>query len=553
MCTVGETEALCIPMRDGTELAGVLYRPARPGPLPTLLRKTPYPAERNQDLDLGLVSCGFAVAVVHQRGRFGSGGRFYQYRNESVDHSDGYDTIEWLAAQPWGNGRIGTFGTSSDGQWQLAAAVTAPPSLAAMFVSYAADPRLARVDRGAYVGTGPAWASLMDGLARRLGSVEDWADWLADWRSSGLPLLASFLAPEVIDAFTHLDYDEWWEELDPSSQYSRVAVPALHECGWFDRYVRTTIRNFSAIRRDGATPAARRNQHLVLGPWVHGGGLPDAPGGPVTVGSHAVVDRLEMHRRWFARWLDDVEGQTEIPPVQIYITSADRWLSGQRWPPEQAGMTWYLAAGGSTGQSLNDGALVPRVPSERGADRFDHDPFDPVPSIGGHGGVGWQWPAGPLDQRPAERRSLTYTSGPLPEDLVVVGEPVVRFHASSTAVDTDWVATLSEVDDDGYSAILRQNALRAAYRDGERRWRALIPGQPHEYRLALDAIAHRFAAGNRVRLRLCSSSFPAYLPNHGTDAPLALSTSAVNAENVVLYGGAYTSSVELPVLSEVGA
>jgi putative CocE/NonD family hydrolase len=541
-------DAVTVPMSDGVNLAADLYLPDVTPPFATLVRKTPYARRARPEVDLYLASHGYAVLVVNQRGRFDSEGTFYQMRNESVDHNDGYDTIEWAAAQPWSTGRVGTYGISSDGQWQLAAATTRPPHLRAMFVSYAADARVARIEGGTFLGTGPAWAS-MNGLSRPLASRDDWLGWLADWQRTAVPLVASFIEPEFLDAFFHVDYDGYWRETDPSNRLDQVEVPVFHEGGWFDRYVTTTFRNFSRIR-NGADRGASDAQRVVMGPWMHGGGVPE-DAGPVRFGQAAHIDRLDLHRRWFDHWLRDTgDGIDDIPRVQVYLMGSERWVRLDTWPPPGATTTrWYLRRGPSgSASSLNDGVLDLEEPSHEPADTYLHDPFDPVPSIGGHGGVGWQWPAGPIDQRPAELRSLTYTTPPLERDVTVLGEPILEFWATTSAADTDFVLTLSDVYPDGHSAILRQNAVRAEYRRGEAHAEPITPGTVEPYRVVMGAIGNVFKRGHRVRLRISSSSFPAFLPNPGIGGPLALATRAVRAENAILHDPDHPSSLELPLV-----
>ncbi|MCI0425962.1 MAG: CocE/NonD family hydrolase [Actinobacteria bacterium] len=538
------TTSVRVPMRDETVLAGDLYLPPGSGPFPTLLRKTPYARGMRNELDLYLRDQGFAVLVVSQRGKFGSEGVFYQFRNEAVDHHDGYDTIEWAAAQPWSDGQVGTYGVSSDGQWQLSAATLAPPSLKAMVVSYAANPRHALVDHGVLLGTGPAWSS-MNGLSRRLGNREDWQDWLESWRRRQTPLLASFIEDEFIDRLYHLDYDSYWEEVDPSNGYDRIQVPILHECGWFDRYVTPTLENYLSIRANAATALARESQWLVMGPWTHGGGVP-ADTEVVMFGPEATADRPLLHLEWFDKWMRGAPDYARTR-VRLYVLGVERWLEADDWPVKTVGqLTLYLAQD-DAGAELR-GGLVEDAPEVETSSSFHHDPYDPIPSIGGHGGVGWQWPAGPLDQREAEERSLTFTSDPLETSVTVVGRPKLVFHASSTAVDTDFIATLSEVHPNGYSAILRQNGIRAAYRNGPQRAEPLEPGDVYRFELDMDAVGVAFAAGNRIRLRISSTSFPAFLPSPGTTEPTALATKAVEGTNTIYQGGSRASFLSLPVV-----
>jgi hypothetical protein len=225
-------------------------------------------------------------------------------------------------------------------------------------------------------------------------------------------------------------------------------------------------------------------------------------------------------------------------------------MDSESWPlPDTTVRRWYLRTGAVEPRvSLNDGRLDLEPPGEEPPDEYDHDPYDPVPSIGGHGGVGWQWPAGPIDQGPAEERSLTFTTDPLTEDVTVVGEPRIKFHASTSAEDTDFVVTLSDVLPDGTSAILRQNAVRARYRNGDRA-EPVQPGEIYEFDLALDGVGVTFLAGHSIRVRVSSSSFPAYLPNPGTAGPVHLATKAVAARNSILHDANHPSFVELPVVA----
>ena len=189
-----QQQAVRVRMRDGVELAADLYLPDGEGPFPTLVRKTPYDREGRAGDAQFFAGSGYAVLIVSQRGRFGSEGIFHQAKNEGwLEHKDGYDTIEWAAQQPWSNGKIGTYGVSSDAQWQLSTAPTRPPHLVAMFASYAAHHRIGgRVERGVHTSTGPTWHHNNNVIGRPLRTVEDYTAWLADWKSSQLPFIASF-------------------------------------------------------------------------------------------------------------------------------------------------------------------------------------------------------------------------------------------------------------------------------------------------------------------------------------------------------------------------
>ena len=546
-----QAQVVRVPMRDGIELVGDLYLPQGPGPFPTLVTKTPYGRDTARGIRTGFVSNGYAVLIVSQRGRFGSEGIFHQSQNEGwLEHPDGYDTIEWAAVQPWSDGQIGTWGTSSAAQWQLTIAPTRPPHLRAMFVSYSANHRVGgRVERGVYLSTGPTWHYSTQTMARPLRTAEDWAGWLAAWEETRLPLIATFLHPELLEQFIHPAYDDYWRDIDPGTRYNDIDVPIYHESGWYDRYVRATYRNYLGIHERGRSQTTRQSQKIIMGPWRHGGAIPSTD--DVTFGPDARIDRVALHLRWFDYWLKGIDtGIVEEPPVRVYLMGAERWLEADTWPlPNTQYVPYYLRVGeGRPTGSLNDGRLLREPPGPEAPDEYVHDPYNPVPTIGGDGGFGAIWSRGPQDQRPVEGRILTFTTELLEEDLEVVGEVRVRFFASSSAVDTDFVVTLTDVFPSGYSAILRQNAIRGRYRLSEETESLLEPDQVYEFTLTLDAVANLFKTGHRVRVGIASSSFPHFLPNPGTAAPLHLATQGVTARNVIYHDGQHPSAIELPVI-----
>jgi putative CocE/NonD family hydrolase len=250
---------------------------------------------------------------------------------------------------------------------------------------------------------------------------------------------------------------------------------------------------------------------------------------------------------------------------------AERWIEGDDWPLAGTRYETYYLRGGKSGsaESLNDGRLTAEAPTgDEPADEYTHDPYDPIPAIGGHGGypsvhgdpprdarsvqemrrqMRPAWQAGPQDQYAAEVRSLTFTTDVLERDVEVVGVIPVRFWASSSAVDTDFVLTLSAVYPNGYSAILRQNAIRGRFRETEERETLLEPGKVYEFAFTLDGIANLFKKGHRIRLRISSSTFPAFLPNPGTAEPMMLAAKGVVARNAIYHDAEHPSSIELPV------
>jgi len=446
-------------------------------------------------------------------------------------------------------GDVGVYGISADGFWQLTTAATQPPHLKAAFASYAAHPRAGLTDGGIYTSVGPRWHASTGMFNVELGTREDWLAWLDQWRVTQAPQLLSFMHRGLVDVFQHAEYDDFWRGFDPGEKYQEFEIPVFFECGWYDRYTGSSFQHFNGVRAHARSEHARNNQKMLVGPWVHGGNL--APQNETVQFSEvARSHRLQLQARWFDRWLKGIEnGIDEEPAIAVYVTGADRWLESEQWPPPGVQeRTLYLAAGnGDRNGSLNGGALVDATPGEQAPDSYEHDPYDPVPTIGGHGGVTWMWPSGPLDQRDAEARCLTYTTQVLEADVEVVGEPRIELRATSSAVDTDFIATLSDVHPSGYSEIIRQAGIRGRHRGGPSTTELLTPGEVTTFPIEMTQVAHRFKAGHRIRLTVSSSSFPNFLPNAGTAEEPYLATKAVTATNAVYHDAQNPSTLTLPV------
>lgn len=541
-----------IPMRDGALLEGDLYLP-RPGVFPTLLCKTPYDRRRPAVYPeiAQFLDHDYAVLIVSFRGRFGSEGHADEWETEGWGkHPDGYDTVEWAAAQEWSTGDVGIYGISADGQWQLTTAATKPPHLKAACASYAAHGRAGLMEGGVYTSVGPRWHASTGMFALDLSTRDAWEEWLKQWRETQMPLLLSFLHRGLLEVFQHEAYDDYWRGFDPNERYEDFEIPVLYECGWFDRYTGSQFFHFQGVRSRSTSEYARAGQRLVCGPWLHGGNL--APQNDhVSYPDEARSNRAAMMVRWFDHWLKGTDnGVDRDAKLRLYVTGVNRWLELDEWPaPDARELTFHLADGDGDG-SLNGGALVASTPGiGQTVDRYTHDPFRPLPSRGGHGGVTWMWPPGALDQREVEAQSLTYTSDVLDEDVEVVGEPVVRLSASTSAEDTDFIVTLADVHPDGYSELVRQVALRARYRNGQLQAEPIEPGEVTPIELTMTPVAHGFRAGHRIRIAVASSSFPNFIPNGGTFEPAYLQAKGVVAENAVHHDAEHPSTLTLQVLN----
>ncbi|MBE3071427.1 MAG: CocE/NonD family hydrolase, partial [Acidobacteria bacterium] len=270
-------DAVMVKMRDGVRLAATVYRPADADRLPTLVTRTPYDRRNGATGARRLAARGYVVVVQDTRGRFGSEGEFYPFRDEGAD---GYDTVEWAAAFPHSDGRVGMYGASYVGATQMLAAVTKPPHLAAIAPTVTASEYY---EGWTYQGGALAqwftstWASLLaiDTLDRQAFGRMTPEPWVRPLPVDAYPVLdlpdARQLAPYYRDWLEHDRQDDYWRRWKVSDHYGEVTVPALHTTGWYDLFLAGAIENFNGLTAAAATPQARARQRIEIGPRAHPG------------------------------------------------------------------------------------------------------------------------------------------------------------------------------------------------------------------------------------------------------------------------------------------
>ncbi|SFS91182.1 hypothetical protein SAMN04488556_3297 [Halostagnicola kamekurae] len=495
--------------RDGVHLATDVYRPADPEtgdpidePKPVLLDRTPYGKRgRMERHGEWYAERGYVVAIQDCRGRFDSEGEYYIFKNEP---EDGYDTVEWLAEQPYCDGQVGTFGTSYGAWVQSALATQDPPHLAAMFVNQgAANGRKATFrHNGAFELRWLAWAfTLGGGFAKRALENEDVQQRLANVDVG--EVLENGPIQRGQSPLRHIpDYEEWafdimtqgsasdelWQEpgFNFEAFYDESAdVPTVYSGAWYDSYTKATCDNFEALaeRKDS-------DHYLLMGPWTHGWNSYPLPSwnksysGELEFGEAALRDYQETRLRFFDHYLKGEDTWSDQPTVQYFemgtgdgSRSGDRlfhggeWRSGSAWPlPDTEFETYYVHG---------DGTLSTEKPTvENSSTTYEFDPKDPVPTLGGNCSSYityeqreeniLEYPLaqrklqdltgrGGMDQRtrpdtlgadepygPLEQRSdvLVYRTPPLEEAVEVTGPISVTVYGSTDAPDTDFTAKL---------------------------------------------------------------------------------------------------------------
>jgi putative CocE/NonD family hydrolase len=489
---------LRIPTRDGVELLADHYAPAGEA-AGTVLLRSPYGFNAlTAALFAGpYAASGYHVVLARCRGTFGSGGAFEPMVHE-ID--DAADTVAWLRRQPWFGGRFATAGPSYLGFTQWALLMDPPPELAAVVIQVAPHDFSRSVYAGGAFNLNDflGWTEMVAhqeevGVLRNL--VRRWTETrrLAPALST-LPVvdaadgLCGERAPWYRGWTAHRDLTHpFWTNMQLGAALDRVQVPVLLQTGWQDLFLQQTLAQYAHLHGRGVEVA------LTIGPWTH-----------IDVVGKAAPGLFRESLDWFAEHLAGTGSRMRWTPVRLFVTGAQQWRDLPEWPPASTARALHLQPGGALGAEPAPAGSAPVG--------FTYDPADPTPTLGGR----LLAPTGGYrdDTRLAGRSDvLAFTAPPLAAALEVVGNPVVELAHSSDNPHADLFVRVSEVDAAGRSRNVS---------DGFQR---LDPARVEgTVRIELDAVAHRFAAGHRIRLLVAGGSFPRWERNLGTGADPATSS-----------------------------
>jgi putative CocE/NonD family hydrolase len=535
-----------IPMRDGVELAADVYFPTE-RPAPAIVQITPYDKS-----NAGLwfpqegrfyQQHGYVYVVVDVRGRGKSEGEWRAFVN---DARDGYDIIEWVAAQPWCTGKVGTTGLSYMGWTQWAAASERPPHLTCMISTSAAGRWQQEIPYtwGCFQLYFGWWVFLVRRRIAEFHRVSE-INWDEVLRLLPLEAIGEFINPAGQtwrDLMDHDTLDEFWLALRYDDRYSTIDVPCLHITGWYD--LEDLLGAFHHYEGMVQHSPARDKQFLIVGPWSHvNSRFPHSSYAGVEFGRDAALDMDHVHLRWFDFWLKGVDnGVLNDPRVRLFEPGTNVWIATDHWPLAKRQEVLYLHYDGERG------TLRPEVPGESEPPRsYRYDPNDPAPTQVDVR----QYPVEdvPLDQTAVEARPdvICYTSGPLAAPLILSGWPHLELFASSDCDDTEWHVKITDVHPDGRSLKVTQGCLRASYRESLRNPAPLIPGQVYRFDIELWPTHHAFLPGHRVRVTITSSDFPWFARSLNRFGSLKSLAEPRVATNTVYHTPTFASRVILPV------
>lgn len=546
-------EDVRVPMDDGIFLAADVYRPDAPGEFPVVLCRTPYGknlAAHKYDLAGKLfASQGFVFVCQDVRGKHGSQGEYYPYIYEP---QDGVDTIAWVARQPWSNGKVGTYGFSYWGSTQWLSAPLNSPHLKAM-VPIVTGQNLYRrwIYNGVFrINDVLVWHWQNAHRTMRSAEAVNAMDW--DKAIRHLPLMEADNAigediPAYNDWIAHPQPSPYWERINVDNQVSQITAPALIIDGWYDYYLDWAIEDFVRMRTEGSGDA--RKSRLIIGPWTHNSRSEfDA----VDFGEEAgFMKRIGDIFAWHRHWLnDEISSLNEGGPVKIFVMGINQWRTENEWPLARTRFTkYYLHSGGNAGSPDGDGRLSVALPSTGPVDRYIYDPADPTPNIGGTTIYGNQI-AGPTDQRPLYDRKdvLYFSTPPMEQDLEVTGPLTLVLHAASTAKDTDFAATVVDVNPDGRAINLKTGLVRARFRESLLEPSFLERGKIYPFEVKIGNTSNVFKKGHRLRIQLASAHFPEYGRNLNTGAPIGCTAETVPAEQTIYHDQDHPSHLLVPVI-----
>jgi len=595
---------ITIPMRDGIGLVADVHRPSEggrrvEGRFPVILIRTCYDKDNRRGVYLFdssfFVRRGYVVVIEDVRGRYKSPGRFYHGIYEA---NDGYDTIEWIAKQPWSSGKIGMTGLSYLAAVQQAAAASGAPHLASIFhveapLSYYQN----GVRRGgafvqmvvpvAFYFASTSREAIADPILKK-GLIEadlKGPEWLKRWPfDRGRTLLSSVPEDErfLIDTWVQTNYDKFYKDValwEPHLSLEKYAdVPSYYFGGWYDQYRENEF--YSTLR-----PHKKEPIKLLMGPWGHGtnaSSLGDVDFGPDAALTEEQGNKLQLS--WFDQTLKgNNTGILSEPPVRLFrmgggdgrkdgagkLRHGGSWIAESSWPLANTEFKQYYLR---ERNSLSQTAPAKSEP----ASVYFYDPKDPVPTIGGASYFvirsatppRYFVPYGPQDQREsaeclvckttlplaARQDVLVFQTPPLEQDVEVTGPLTIKLWISSSAVDTDFTAKLidvyppSEDYPEGYAMNLADGILRTHYRDGFDKPEMMKVGDVYALTIPMFATSNLFKKGHRIRVDISSSDYPAYDPNPNTGDPYMIGNHSVTAKNVVYHDKDRPSHIILPII-----
>ena len=500
-----------IPLRDGVHLNATVYAPKNQGgPRPCVVMLTPYIADISHDRGVYFAGQGLPFVIVDARGRGNSEGEFHPFIQEA---QDGYDVVEWLASQPYCNGKVGMWGGSYVGYDQWATAKEFPPHLATIVPAAACylgvDFPMRNNIFNPYL---VQWITYTSGSASQTQIFSDSAWWsrlFRQWHESG----RSFREVDSVCGNPSTSFQEWlnhpepgvyWDQYNPTAdQYARMEMPILTITGSYDDDQPGALEHYKNHLLH-ASPAARAQHYLIIGPWDHAGTRnPSVEFGGLKFGTASLVDLPALHVEWYAWAMQDGPKPEFLKkPVAYYVMGIDRWRHADSLEAVTVGHEiYYLDSVDNANDIFHSGSLR-ATPGKGKPDRYTYNPGVTdglevaAEASAAIGSITDQTVVSAL-----RGRQLVYHSEPFGSDVEISGFFKLHAWISIDCLDTDLYVTIYEVGLDGSCIRLSTDGIRARYREGLRNPNLIRTGDPLIYKFErFTFISRQVRRGHRLRL-----------------------------------------------------
>jgi hypothetical protein len=542
-------------------LNATLYQPAaQKEPRPCLFTLTPYIGQSYHDRGMYFAAHGYPFLTVDVRGRGNSEGDYHPLIQEA---KDGYDVVEWLAKQPYCNGKVSMWGGSYAGYDQWATAKEFPPHLSTIVP--VASPA-AGVDFPArnniFAPYDVQWLTFTSGHTgqdRLFGDDAFWIGGYRRWIESGTAyrkLDAFFGNPSPIfqEWISHPDVDDYWESYNPTrEQYARLQIPVLTITGMYDDDQPGALAHYSRYMQ-AASAAARARHFLVIGPWDHAGTRTPKPEfNGLKFGPASLVDLPQLHLDWYRYTMESgPKPQFLRKSVAYYVSGAERWRYADTLESITAqSRPLFLDSSGDGARNLySAGTLTPTQAGRGAPDRYTYDPRDlSLAKIESESNLD-----SALDQevRLANPAKLVYLSAPFSEDEELSGFFRLEAWISIDQPDTDFVVSVAEVSPNGTVTPLSSDLMRARYRESLRSPKLVSSKEPLRYDFAHFTFASRLVCrGCRLEVLLTAANSIQYEKNYNSGGVVADETmeSSRPVTVAIFHDAKHRSALYVPIAS----
>lgn len=547
-----------IPLRDGVKLNATVYTPRQQKePAPCIFTLTPYISQSYHDRGSYFAARGYPFLTVDVRGRGNSEGEFRPLIQEA---RDGYDVVEWLAQQPYCNGKVTMWGGSYAGYDQWVTAKEFPPHLATIVPvasPYAGIdfPMRANISSPYLM----QWLTFTSGNASQDRIFADEAFWRTvnrDWFESGEPFkkfdtLLGNPSATFQEWLAHPQMDDYWDSYNPTAeQYSKLSLPILTITGSYDGDQPGAIEHYRQHMKNG-NAEARDRHYLVIGPWDHAGTrTPQAQVGGLTFGAASLVDLPQLHLDWYA-WT--MQGGTKPKFLQkrvaYYVMDADQWRYADTLESVTAESRPYLLdSSGNASDVLTSGSLG-NAASKGKADQYVYDPRDlSVAEIESKVNL-----ESLTEQRLvyAQRgKLLVYHTAPFERDTEVSGFFKLSAWLAIDQPDTDFAVSVYEIRPDANSILLTTDMKRARHRESLRQSKLITTREPLKYDFdGFTFTSRMIRKDSRLRLVIgpVNSMFSQKNYNSGGDVSSETMRDARTVTVKLFHDRAHPSTLFVPV------